>query len=234
MCNVKEILFPSPTRSCLRTWGINSRTALSEILNVESALRIFHASQSFLTTQRASVSECSNVCVCASGRARTRTRADVYNDTAKAAPHVSHYDFSALLLIKMQIYRGGGASERERSGGKTDYVWGRHDKHRNMINSTQPHPGTPTPPPSPRPPAVPSPFIPVLPSRHPLTRRISFFPPSNFPDLSSPCVTSSTSFHGRHVRLSFPSTPLAFPHPFSTVQIQRIVNAGPWKPCQAY
>jgi len=39
--------------------------------------------------------------------------ADVYNDTAKAAPHVSHYDFSALLLIKMQIYRGGGASEQE-------------------------------------------------------------------------------------------------------------------------
>jgi len=36
----------------------------------------------------------------------------VYNDTTKAAPHVSHYDFSALLLIKMQIYRGGGASER--------------------------------------------------------------------------------------------------------------------------
>lgn len=33
------------------------------------------------------------------------------------------------------------AEERERSGGKTDYVWGRHDKHRNMINSTQPHPG---------------------------------------------------------------------------------------------
>lgn len=32
------------------------------------------------------------------------------------------------------------AEERERSGGKTDYVWGRHDKHRNMINSTQPHP----------------------------------------------------------------------------------------------
>lgn len=139
------------------------------------------------------MSECSNVresvCVCASGRARTRTRAGVYNDTAKAAPHVSHYDFSALLLIKMQIYRGGGASERERSGGKTDYVWGRHDKHRNMINSTQPHPGTPTPPPSPRPPVVPLLFptpphpalISVLPRRHPLTRRISFFPPSNFP-----------------------------------------------------
>lgn len=35
------------------------------------------------------------------------------------------------------------AEERERSGGKTDYVWGRHDKHRNMINSTQPHPGVP-------------------------------------------------------------------------------------------
>lgn len=174
---------------------INSMTALGKILNVESALWIFNASQSFLTTQRCvRESECSNVrenmCVCASGRARTRTRAGVYNDTAKAAPHVSHYDFSALLLIKMQIYRGGGASERERSGGKTDYVWGRHDKHRNMINSTQPHPGTPTPPPSPRPPVVPplSP-LPVLllpsslswPCRHPLTRRISFFPPSNFP-----------------------------------------------------
>jgi hypothetical protein len=95
----------------------------------------------------------------------------VYNDTTKAAPHVSHYDFSALLLIKMQIYRGGGASERaseqerereserererEISGGKTDYVWGRHDKHRNMINSTQPHPGTPTPPLPPRPPRHP-------------------------------------------------------------------------------
>lgn len=46
------------------------------------------------------------------------------------------------------------AEERERSGGKTDYVWGRHDKHRNMINSTQPHPGAPPSPP--------------LPYRHPL------------------------------------------------------------------
>lgn len=38
-------------------------------------------------------------------------RAYVYNDATKAAPHVSHYDFSALLLIKMQIYRGRGARE---------------------------------------------------------------------------------------------------------------------------
>lgn len=45
---------------------------------------------------------------------RTRALADVYNDTVKAAPHVSHYDFSALLLIKMQIYRGGRAKARER------------------------------------------------------------------------------------------------------------------------
>lgn len=164
-----------------------------------------------------------NVCVCASGRARTRTRAGVYNDTAKAAPHVSHYDFSALLLIKMQIYRGGGASERERSGGKTDYVWGRHDKHRNMINSTQPHPGTPTPPPSPRPPAVPplsSPphpppaLISVLPRRQPLNSPYLLLPSVQLPcrDLSSPYVASSTSFHGRdtysfHLRLL-----LAFPY----------------------
>lgn len=38
----------------------------------------------------------------------------VYNDATKAVaapPHVSHYDFSALLLIKMQIYRGRGARE---------------------------------------------------------------------------------------------------------------------------
>lgn len=37
----------------------------------------------------------------------------MYNGATKAvaAPHVSHYDFSALLLIKMQIYRGRGARE---------------------------------------------------------------------------------------------------------------------------
>lgn len=142
--------------------------------------------------------------------ARTRIHTRVYNDTTKAVPHVSHYDFSALLLIKMQIYRDGGASgraserARERSGGKTDYVWGRHDKHRNMINSTQPHPGTPTrhrryrARPSARcfPP-------PPLPSRclscsiaTPLNRRISFFPtditaarrPSFLLPFSSSCV----------------------------------------------
>lgn len=40
-------------------------------------------------------------------------RVRTYNDATKAvaAPHVSHYDFSALLLIKMQIYRGRGARE---------------------------------------------------------------------------------------------------------------------------
>lgn len=61
-----------------------------------------------------SVLESDALCECASQRTRayTHKRAGVYNDTAKAAPHVSHYDFSALLLIKMQIYRGGGASER--------------------------------------------------------------------------------------------------------------------------
>lgn len=145
------------------------------------------------------MSECSNVrenvCVCASN-ARTRIRAGVYNDTVKAAPHVSHYDFSALLLIKMQIYRDGGASERERSGGKTDYVWGRHDKHRNMINSTQPHPGTPTPPPSPRPPVFPSCPCPAL--SPPLNSPYLLLPSVQLPraNLSSPCVTSSTSFHG--------------------------------------
>lgn len=163
---------------------------------------IFNVSQSsFLTTQRASVNECSNVrvnvCVCASGRARIRIHAGVYNDTAKAAPHVSHYDFSALLLIKMQIYRGGGASERERSGGKTDYVWGRHDKHRNMINSTQPHPGTPTPPPSPRPPAVPlTPSFHLCPALTPLDLPylLLLFVQLPRPDLSSPPRDLSDQF----------------------------------------
>lgn len=58
------------------------------------------------------------------------------------AKHRRHYDFNALLLIKMQIYieTGGRRDETRRvsSEGKTDYVWGAHDKHRNMINSGQP------------------------------------------------------------------------------------------------
>ena len=62
------------------------------------------------------------------------------NNDEKAAPHVPHYDFNALLLIKMQIYLARAPQRSEKSGGKTDYVWGCHDKHRNMINSTQPHP----------------------------------------------------------------------------------------------
>lgn len=148
--------------------------------------------------------------------------ADVYNDTVKAAPHVSHYDFSALLLIKMQIYRDGGASERERSGGKTDYVWGRYDKHRNMINSTQPHPGTPTPPPSPRPPAVRPPPYPCPASLPPLNSPYLLLPSVQLPrpDLLSPCVTSSASFHGT-TRTAFPLCPLlAFPPRFSPIDIE--------------
>lgn len=47
----------------------------------------------------------------------------VYNNMKKAAPHVPHYDFSALLLIKMQIYRAREARDREvrriTSGGAT-------------------------------------------------------------------------------------------------------------------
>lgn len=206
----------------------------------------FNASQSFLTMQRASVRECSESVrgkrVWRRTRAYTHTRERVYNDTAKAAPHVSHYDFSALLLIKMQIYRGGGASERERSGGKTDYVWGRHDKHRNMINSTQPHPGTPTPPPSPRPPAAVRPCPALSP---PLTCRISFFPSRptsptfrHTPrDLSDQFPRTTRTGFPLHLPLAFlprfPPPLLPDRDPFPPVQIRQIINVRPWKPCQA-